>query len=115
MKISCECGNTIVDSDRSGWKAHIVPDQDIYAILESIDREIELSGPSPQEKEEACMRVRHLLTRASKLAWQCAGCGRLYVDGSHHELQVFQPIAHGAQRDALASRLRHDNPSSPDA
>lgn len=113
MKISCVCGHAIVDSDRSSLKAHLVPDQDLYAILEAIDRAIELSGPSPQEKEEACMHVRRLLTRASKLSWQCAGCGRLYIDGHDDELQVFQPSANNGRRNALASRDSHDDLSSP--
>ena len=114
MKISCACGQTIVDqSDGSSWKAHLVPDQDFYALLDAIDKAIEVSGPSPRDKEAACMCVRQHLNQASKLAWQCASCGRLYIDGNNNELQVFQPSSHDASRKVLASRLAHGNPSSP--
>jgi hypothetical protein len=116
VKIPCVCGQTIVDSDESSWKGHLVPDQDLFGLLDAIDRAIELSGPSPQEKETACMHVRHHVTQASKLVWQCASCGRLYIDGHNGELQIFQPSTSNTQRKVLASRLVHGNLSSlPDA
>ena len=104
MKISCACGQNIVDADESSWKAHLVPDQDLNALLDAIDRAIERSGPGAQEKEAACMRVRQQFTQVSKLAWQCTRCSRLYIDGHNGELQVFEPSSSNAQRTVLASR-----------
>lgn len=92
MKIGCVCGETIADSgDRLPTKAHLVSDVDWWELLDAIDEAIEKSGPSPGEKEAACHTVRALLSRLTRLAWQCAACGRLYVDNAEYELQRFVP------------------------
>jgi len=91
MKISCSCGKILVDqTDDLPYKAHIIPDQHYFGLLEAIDDAIENSGPSPSDKEAAAMRVRNLIGKITKLAWQCGVCGRLYFDGPPRSNTVYQ-------------------------
>jgi hypothetical protein len=78
MKINCHCGATIYDgTDYLPHKAHFIPDQDWFDVLDAIYDAIENSGPSAKQKEAACLRVRQLIGTLSRSAWQCRTCGRV--------------------------------------
>ena len=90
MKIECRCGALIFDStDNLPDKAHFVPDKSWNRLWENIDAAIEKSGPSPDEKEAACMELRS--SKYFRTMWQCGACGRLYIDDEQNELHVFEP------------------------
>ena len=90
MKINCSCGKQIFDStDGLPNKAHILPDQDWFFVLDAIDAAIENTGPSPSDKTAACMAIRALITQKTRSAWQCTSCGALYLDDHKGQLQHF--------------------------
>lgn len=93
MKIRCHCGTTIVDqTDDLPHKAHLIPDQLWFDVLSEIeDRVIDALAAGRLDAEDATMEVRRLLGDASRLAFECAECGRLYVDDREHQLQCYEP------------------------
>ncbi|MCU0696001.1 MAG: hypothetical protein MUC96_05685 [Myxococcaceae bacterium] len=108
MKIGCTCGATITDTgERLPTKAHVISDVDWLSLLDSIDEAIE--EPSSADKDAACRRVRGLMRRLTRLAWQCAACGVLFVDNAEAELQRFVPGDEGVDR-----RLFRGAPSNQD-
>jgi len=90
MKIKCPCGNLIPDNtDALPTKAHYIPDKYWFSFLDSIDEAIEKSGPSPKDKEKACMGIRK--ANQHRMMWQCYECGRIFIDDENYELQIFKP------------------------
>lgn len=105
MKITCHCGSTILDSaDALPHKAHLIPDQEWLSLLEAIDGAIEQSGPSPREKEAACLRLRTRLSEISRQAWQCRDCGRVYVERADRQLEPLIPGSDDIPRELFRSR-----------
>jgi hypothetical protein len=43
------------------------------------------------QREAACTQLRSLLIKATRPAWQCAQCGRLYIDDAGRQLNVYAP------------------------
>lgn len=81
MKFLCECGYIIRDStDYLSYKAHLISDQDYFDLLDEVDHAIEGSGPTPQDKEHALMKVRSLFQRLTKTIYQCKSCGNVYFN-----------------------------------
>ncbi len=94
MKFNCLCGRVIVDSaDCSPVKAHVIPDQEAFSILDAIDAAISHSGSSAHAKAVACMKVRALLSDVARRIWQCQECGRLWIEDKAKEikLKAFRP------------------------
>ncbi|HEU0298211.1 MAG TPA: hypothetical protein VFR37_02130 [Longimicrobium sp.] len=105
MKIQCRCGALIVDqTDNLPHKAHVIPDQEWEGVLDAIDHAIERSGPGAQAKEAACMAVRTAIIRASRLAWQCRECGRLWMDDQRHEVHELIPAGDSVPREIFRTR-----------
>ena len=92
MKIHCDCGSILHDSDRSR-KAHLIPDQSIDELLDEIDRAIEQTPRPLRSKEGACMRIRGLINEITRPAWQCSGCQRIYVDDQNGQPRAFDARA----------------------
>lgn len=102
MKIMCECGEVIpAISDVLPNTGHIIPGQDWYDVLDTIDDAIENSGPSPKEKEAALMEVRSFIGKASRSIWQCITCGSLYINNSSNELEHFKPSNNAGSKEIL--------------
>ncbi len=92
MKFACHCGATIVDqTDGLPNKGRWIADQDWFHLLDAIDAAIETSGPHANQKEAACMNIRHRLCTMSRSAWQCHVCGRIYVEDRDRGLRPFTP------------------------
>lgn len=90
MKISCACGGVIVDStDNLSYKGHLISDQDWEDLMDAMDRAIEQSGPSAEEKEHAAMHMRRLLSKLERTIYQCTECGALIVDKVDGGLERF--------------------------
>ncbi len=105
MKIRCHCGATIYDqTDYLPHKAHVIPDQEWFDALDAIDDAIENAGPTPAEKEAACMKVRRYLWGITRLAWQCQECGRVYIDDQQNELRELLPASDEVPRELFRSR-----------
>jgi hypothetical protein len=105
VKIGCQCGATIYGgTDYLPHKAHFIPDQDWFDVLEAIDAAIEKSGPGAKEKEAACMEVRGLIGRLSRLAWQCRACGRVYLADQTHQLRPLVSATDDVPRELFRSR-----------
>jgi hypothetical protein len=76
-------------TDELSYKAHFVPDKCWNQLWEEIDNAIENSGPSPKEKEAACMALRY--SNYFRSMYQCYKCGRFIVFDQNHELISFVP------------------------
>lgn len=110
MRIECRCGAQIIDqTDFLPHKAHIIPDQEWFHVLDAIDQAIERSGPSDRDKEAAIHSVRSLLIRVSRSAWQCGACGRLYVDDQGRNLREFIPGPSDGPRELFRTRPSPDD------
>jgi hypothetical protein len=107
MKIECACGHLIHDgTDDLPHKAHVVPDQLWNGIFEAIDNLLEQRCATALQREAACTKIRSLVGNATRLAWQCSGCGRLYVDDAGYALQSFVPADASVPRDLFRRRER---------
>ncbi|HEX2076130.1 MAG TPA: hypothetical protein VHG08_00425 [Longimicrobium sp.] len=105
MKIQCRCGALIVDqTDNLPHKAHVIPDQEWEAVLDAIDHAVERSGPGADAKMEACIGAWKTLSLASRLAWQCRACGRLWMEDQQYEAREFLPAADDVPREIFRSR-----------
>ena len=106
MKFACACGAMIVDaSDGLPHKGHLVPDRVWLALLDALDAEV--LGPLAAgrlDEPAASYRARTLLTGAARPVYQCAACGRLYVDDGGPELLGYVPETPGAARPVLRGR-----------
>jgi hypothetical protein len=81
MKFPCPCGHEIYDGpDQNPNIGHLIPDQDWFRLLDSIDAAIEGHHPTAKDKEAACMSVRYLIGDISRRIWQCSECGRLWIN-----------------------------------
>jgi hypothetical protein len=92
MKIHCTCGATIHDAtDGQRGKAHIIPDTALHPLLDAVDDLILKRCTTEADREAACTRLRTLLTKATRQAWQCATCGRLHIDDAGRKLNAYTP------------------------
>ena len=92
MKIACACGATIHDAgDGLPGKAHIVPDASLFPLMDAFDEILLKRCTTQGQREAACTELRRLLIKATRLAWQCAQCGRLYIDDAARQLNVYAP------------------------
>lgn len=92
MKIECTCGATIHDAgDGLPGKAHVIPDASLFPLMDAFDDLLLKRCATAAEREAACTHLRRLLTKATRLAWQCAGCGRLYIDDAGRQLNAYAP------------------------
>jgi hypothetical protein len=90
MKIICECGRHIRDNtDGLSYKAHFIPDESWSTLWDEIDAIIEGVRQSTQDKERACMNIRSMVSKFHRQAWQCTGCGALYLDDRTNRLCKF--------------------------
>jgi hypothetical protein len=55
-----------------------MPERAWLPFQDAVDEAVEHSGPSPREKDDACMALR---AHRAALAWQCPACGALYLEG----------------------------------
>jgi len=106
MKIKCECGGVIVDqTDFLPYKAHMISDQDWFDFLDAVDYAIEKSGPTSKEKESSLMGIRRLAIKLTRFIYQCASCGRLFIENENHELETFIKQEPYEGKQILASAL----------
>lgn len=92
MKFECTCGATILDGGHGlPGKAHVIPDASLFPLMDAFDELLLKRCTTAAEREAACTHLRSLLTKAMRLAWQCAGCGRLYIDDADRKLNAYAP------------------------
>ncbi len=104
MKIECVCGHIIHDgADALQHKAHLIPDQSWHTLFEKLDDLIEHRCSTRAERDAACTLMRSLIGRASRTAWQCAQCGRLYIDDRTGHFQAYVPADGETSRGVLRS------------
>ena len=102
MKIDCTCGATIHDAgDGLPGKAHVIPDTALHPLMDTFDEIVLKRCATETEREAACTHLRSLLTKATRQAWQCATCGRLYIDNAARKLNAYVPEG-GASKSVLA-------------
>ena len=107
MKFSCDCGRIISDqTDALPHKAHLIPDQLWNSLWDEIDANILLPLSQRRLTEEAAsMRLRTLISNATRLAYQCPDCGRLFLDVKQPALHAFVPADVATPRDILSATL----------
>ncbi|MFI4847721.1 MAG: hypothetical protein ACIAZJ_01365 [Gimesia chilikensis] len=93
MKISCYCGEMIFDStDNLPQKGRLIPDQDWLEMFDALEVQVmERLAAGTLSFEAACMKMRELICSPVRGIWQCAACGRLYIDDLDGQLQCFLP------------------------
>lgn len=90
MKLTCTCNHPIIDNtDGLSHKGYVISDTHWNNFWDAIDKAIEESGPSPEDKERACMSVRQ--TRPFRSIWECTHCGRLWMDSPAGKLVAYAP------------------------
>lgn len=106
MKIGCQCGATIFDqTDDLPHKAHLIPDQEWFAKFDALDdKVIDPLVRGELTPQAAYMLARAILCEAARLMWQCATCGRLYIDDRANELQSYLPAEDTTAKEVLRSR-----------
>ncbi len=105
MKITCHCGALIIDqTDDLPHKAHLIPDQEWFAVFDALDEVISEVGAGQSSVEAAQTRFRSVLSSASRLVYQCRECGRLFVPDRQNKLFPFAPSGTEINREILRSR-----------
>jgi ribosomal protein L37AE/L43A len=111
MKLPCPCGHEIYDGpDQNPNIGHLIPDQDWFRLLDTIDAAIEGHHPTAKDKEAACMSVRCLIGDISRRIWQCSECGRLWINDRERQQQGFTPVTEAGKK-----ILRGHKAGQPDA
>ena len=93
MKFACPCGAVLSDAtDALPNKAHLVPDRTWHPLLDALDADVlaPLAAGKVSE-DEAAMRLRRLVSGATRTVYQCPTCGRLHVNGPDGRLRTFAP------------------------
>jgi hypothetical protein len=106
VKIGCHCGEVIVDqTDDLPFKAHWVPDQEWYVNAEALDVEvIDPVADGRLGKQTAYRQARLVISRSARFMWQCAACGRLYLEGLDEQLRCFVREGDPLDREVFRSR-----------
>lgn len=109
MYFHCACGEMINDTtDALSYKAHLIPDQDLWTFMEAVDRIAETFATSREpDPERRLSHLQHevgdLWSRFFRRVYQCQWCGRLHLQPlqkSPH-FHVFAPEGEG-----VPTRLR---------
>ena len=106
MKIGCHCGATIFDqTDDLPQKGHLIPDQEWFATYDAMDDEVIVPLTEGSiDKENAFRLSRRVISRSSRLMYQCGVCGRLYIDDEQGELHCYVPCDDQTSKEILRSR-----------
>lgn len=104
MHFYCNCGNRISDTtDYLSYKGYVISDQDEFDFLDEIDRAIEQSGPSAEDKESAAMNVRRLWGDLTRTVYQCPECGTIYMNNDKNQLRGFTRGNENTEKNLLRS------------
>ena len=96
MKISCACGELILDStDGHSTKAHLLPDKLWNEFWEALDQAIEEPHGGNKSQEVKCMALRRNFS--FRTAYECNKCGRLYLNDRNNQLQEYLPASKNYQ------------------
>lgn len=105
MKIQYDCGELIHDSgDGLPHKAHFIPDEQWNPLFEALDQLIENRCHTSTQRNAACMRIRTLISKIARSAWQCRACGRLYIEDTARDLHCHPPGPSGTSRELLSGK-----------
>jgi hypothetical protein len=112
MKIECHCGTTIFDcTDDLPQKGHFIPDQEWFATYDAMDDEVIVPlTEGAIDREKAFHLSRRVISRASRLMYQCSVCGRLYIDDKDRVLHCYVPSAETTSKDILRGHGDHSEP-----
>jgi hypothetical protein len=106
MKIDCPCGGVIYDqTDNLPDKAHLIPDQEWFAVLDAIDVVIDKAMAGRSDADTAYIAIRCLLGTAARHVYQCRTCGRLFVGDRERRLHPFAPASDKIPKEMLWSRV----------
>ncbi len=111
MKIECRCGRMIIDqTDCLPHKAHLIPDQEWFQVHDDLDSElVDRLVDNSLDRDTAYMKSRMILTRASRLMWQCRACGRLYIDDRDGKPQCYVPATDETEKAILEGHGGEDD------
>lgn len=92
IEFTCDCGEGqfLNSTDNRSYVAHLIADQDYDEFSTIVDDAIEKSGPTPHDKDAACMRRREF---RMPRAWQCYVCGSLYVEAQDGQRHRYDPAS----------------------
>ena len=111
MKIGCKCGELIFDqTDSLPHKAHLVPDVDWFAAIESAEGIITDLADGKISKKDALSLIHNPFYHFSRLMWQCKHCGRIFIDDPRdgRDLSVYASETATEDRETLrhSSRIK---------
>jgi hypothetical protein len=93
MKFECHCGQLLIDqTDDLSCKGHFQSDQTWNALWDEIETRV--IGRLADRKltfEMAAMQLRQTFGDATRVAYQCPACGRLYLNDRHGTLHCYVP------------------------
>ena len=103
MKFTCHCGALLIDqTDNLPHKGHVIPDQAWFGVMEAWDaRVIDRLAAKTITADEAARVSREILINAVREMYQCAACGRIYLNDSEHRLQCYRPESDETPKDVL--------------
>ncbi|MDB5321340.1 MAG: hypothetical protein JWN40_2971 [Phycisphaerales bacterium] len=107
MKFGCHCGATIFDNtDDLPQKGHLIPDQEWFATYDAMDDEVIVPlSQGAIDNQKAFHLSRGVISRASRLMYQCSVCGRLYIyDKRGGALHCYVPSDDATSKEILRSR-----------
>lgn len=88
FKCDCGAGVFLAATDNRSYAAYLIPEQDYDALSTIVDDAIEKSGPTPRDKDAACIGWRKF---PMPHVWQCPNCGSLYVEARDGQRHRFSP------------------------
>lgn len=105
MKIRCHCNATLRDqTDGLRNKGHVLADEAWFPTLDALDTEvIDAVADGRLSRNDAYVACRRILLGATRTAWQCSACGRLYFIGADRQLHCFAPEGEDVDHDVLSA------------
>ena len=104
IEFICSCGKTnfLNSIDNRSYVAHFIPDQHWDQFWNAVDSAVERSGPTPNDKDAACMSLRK--ADPHRHIWQCPQCGSLYVEDANRIRHRFVPDSPAVPKTLLRVR-----------
>lgn len=102
-EFACDCGGSqfITSTDNLSYMAHYVPDQEFDAFSDAVDAAIEKSGPTPRDKDAACMAWRN---HPLLCIWQCYACGSVFIQARDGTIHRFVPASDAVPKQLFKRR-----------
>ena len=106
MRFKCHCGNIVRDtSDRLRNKAHLIPDQCWHELQRRLETSVLGALASGTiSLADAEWQMMELLLNATRTAYQCTDCGRLFLSVGEGKLECYSPESGDTSKHVLGEQ-----------